>query len=335
MSGEFNTFDETVERFNLSARTEFNKQYQELDPMLKSLAYKFNSGAVSQSFFYVNLLFSTHKEFKGSQSYKKINKLIKQAITNVEQEIEGVEILTRDFIRAQAANSISGLNMYIESIGNIAREAKNAPFEDVIDLLEQGATNTFGTCFDNQNLFDTTHAFDGQAGSQSNILTGGGTTTALISDDLKTAMSRMRGFNFTVDNKDSAVKKKRKLNGKFGPMKFVVVCHTDLWAAFNDIRKASLLVVDTNGGSQSNTLINQFEIIDHPFTDVNDYYLMDMSEPTVKPFLISMEDEGSLTLPDDNPDAKVNSRTLRYAHKDLSYGLGYGAWWKALKVTNT
>lgn len=335
MSGEFNTFDEVVDRFNLSARTEFNKQYEELDPMLKSIAFKYNTGAISESFFYVNLLFSTHKKFKGSQSYKKINKMIKQGIVNQEVEIEGVEILTRDFKRAQAANAVSGLNMYIEPIGNIGKEAKNAPFEDVIDLLEQGETNTFGICFDNQNLYDTNHAFDGVAGTQSNLITGSGTSTAQISDDLKIAMSRIRGFNFTIDNEDTGVKKKRKLNGKFSKLKFLIICHSDLWAKFNDIRKAGLLVVDNNGGSQSNTLMNQFDIIDHPFTDTNDYYIMEMSEPNVKPFLIGMEDEGSFVLPEDNLDAKSNLRTLRYSHTDLSYGLGYGAWWKTAKVTNT
>ena len=204
----------------------------------------------------------------------------------------------------------------------------------VFDLLEQGATDTFGTCFDNQTLFSATHDFAGVAGTQSNLVTGTGISTAQISNDLKVAMSRLLGFTFTVDNNDGSVKKKRKLNGKFGNPKWVVVCHTDQWAKFNDIRKAGLLVVDTNGGSQSNTLMNQFEIITHPFADNDDYYLMDMSEPTVKPILISMEDEGSLVTPDDNSEARANLRTLRYAHQDLSYGLGYGAWWKAIKITN-
>ncbi len=332
---EFTSFDEITERFNLSANTEFNKQYQELNPMLKSISYKYNSGDIEETFFYVNLLFSSHKKFLGSQTYKRIDKMIEHSIKNEEKETEGIEIPTRKLKRAMQANSISGLNMYTQAIGNIAKEAKNAPFEDSLDLLEAGSLNTFGTCFDNQNLFDTTHAFDGKAGTQSNLQTGSGVTTAQISADLKTAMSTLRGFNFTVDNEDSSIKKKRKLNGKFNPMKFVVICHSNLYSAFNDIRKAGILVVDTTGGSQSNTLMNQFEIIDHLFTDQNDYYVMDMSEPTVKPILISMEDEGSLTLPDDSPSAKNDLRVLRYAHKDLSYGLGYGAWWKIIKVTNT
>ncbi len=153
MSGEIVSFEQTVERFNLSAETQFSKNQIEFNPMLKDIAYKYNSGAISESFFYVNLLFSTHGDFKGTASYKKINELVKQSISNREKEVEGIEILTRDFKRAQQANSISGLSMYITAIGNLAIEAKNAPYEDSIDLLEQGETNTYGTCFDNQNLY--------------------------------------------------------------------------------------------------------------------------------------------------------------------------------------
>ena len=207
MSGVIASFEETVERFNLSANTQFSKNQIEFNPMLKDLAYKYNSGAISESFFYVNLLFSSHGDFKGTASYKKINELVKQSISNVEKEVVGVEILRREFVRAQQANSISGLSMYLNSIGNLAIEAKNAPFEDAIDLLEQGETNAFGTCFDNQNLHATTHSYSAAAGSQSNLLTGTGTTTAQISVDIKSAMNAMNSFFYQTDQKDGSAKK--------------------------------------------------------------------------------------------------------------------------------
>jgi hypothetical protein len=335
MSGEIVSFEQTVERFNLSAETQFSKNQIEFNPMLKDIAYKYNSGAISESFFYVNLLFSTHGDFKGTASYKKINELVKQSISNREKEVEGIEILTRDFKRAQQANSISGLSMYITAIGNLAIEAKNAPYEDSIDLLEQGETNTYGTCFDNQNLYSTTHNYGAVAGTQSNLLTGTGTTTAQISVDLKSAMNAMNSFYYQTDQNDGSAKKKRKLNGRLATPKFTVYCNSQLRAQFEDIRNGALLVTDTNVATQTNTLRNAFDIVDHPFDDVNDYYIMESSEPTVKPILISSEDEGSLIMPEDNPQALNNLRTLRYGHKDLSYGLGYGAWWKTVKIKNS
>lgn len=72
MSGEIVSFEQTVERFNFSAETQFSKNQIEFNPMLKDIAYKYNSGAISESFFYVNLLFSTHGDFKGTASYRKL-----------------------------------------------------------------------------------------------------------------------------------------------------------------------------------------------------------------------------------------------------------------------
>lgn len=335
MSGQIVSFEQTVERFNLSAQTQFSKNQIEFNPMLQDIAYKYNSGAISESFFYVNLLFSSHGDFKGTASYKKINELVKQSIKNREKEVVGVEILKRDFLRAQQANSISGLSMFITAIGNLAIEAKNAPYEDAIDLLEQGETNTFGTCFDNQNLHATTHNYSAGAGTQSNLLTGTGNTTAQISVDIKRAMDAMNSFFYLTDQGDSSAKKKRKLNGRLATPKYVIYCHSSQRSKFEDIRKAGLLVTDTNVATQENTLKNMFDIVDHPFDDPNDYYLMDNSESTIKPILISSEDEGSLIMPEDNPQALNNLRTLRYGHKDLSYGLGYGAWWKTVKIKNS
>ena len=333
MSGTQQSIADVVADFNLSARTEFNKQYQELEPELQNLAFKFNSGDVAQSNFYINQLFSTVKEWKGAQTYKKVDEIIKSSIVHVEYEVEGLEIARRDFKRASAANSITGLDMYVKAIGAQAPAAKDAPFEKMLDLLEAGAASTYGTTFDNQNMFDTTHAFDKEAGTQSNLLTGTGTSTAQLSADLKSAISAFKGYTLTVDNASTANNKKRVLNK--GQMKLVVVCDSSLYSAFQDLRTLENIVVDTNGGSQTNSLRNSFEVITRPFTDTNDWYVMEVSDPALKPFMISMEDEGALNTPDDQPEAIANLQVMRYAFNGLSYGVGYGAWWKAIKITNS
>jgi hypothetical protein len=333
MSGTQQSFNDVVVDFNLSARTEFNKQYQELEPELKGLAFRFNAGNVAQSNFYINQLFSTVKEWKGAQSYKKIDEVIKTSIVHTEYEVEGLEIPSREFKRAASVNSITGMDMYIKAIGAQAPAAKDAPYEKMLDLLEAGNASTYGTTFDNQNMFDTTHAFDKEAGTQSNLLTGTGISTAQLSADLKSAIAALNGFYLSVDNGSTANNKKRKLNK--GKMKLVVVCDSSLSSAFSDLNSLENIVIDTNGGSQTNTLRNKFEVVDRPFTDANNWYLMEVSDAALKPFMISVEDEGALNTPDDQPEAIANLQVLRYAFNGLSYGVGYGAWWKAILVNNS
>jgi phage major head subunit gpT-like protein len=327
------SFEDIVADFNLSAKTEFNKQYEMLEPELQNFALKYNAGNVSNSKFFINMLFGDVKEWKGTQEYEKVDKVIQQQIDHTEYFVEGVEIFQRDFKRAQAANSITGLDMYTKMIGDRAMRAKDAPYEIMLDLLEAGDASTYGTCFDGQNLFDTTHAFNSTAGSQSNLLTGTGVSTAQLSDDLKSAISALKGFYYETDTGNGANKKKRYLN-KSG-MKLVVVCDATLYAKFNDLRTIENIVIDTNGGTQSNSLRNTFEVVTRPFTDLNDWYLMEVSNPTAKPFLISMEDEGTLKTPADNPEALTNLQVFRYAYNGLSFGVAYGAWWKAVQVTNS
>lgn len=333
MSGIQKSFSDVVADFNLSAQTEFNKQYEMLEPAFKNAAFRFNAGAVANSKFFINMLFGDVKEWKGTQEYRSVDKIISQQINHVEYFAEGIPIPIREFKRAMAANSITGLDMYIKNIGSLAPRAKDAPYELMIDYLEAGEASTYGTCFDNQNFFDTTHSFNDTAGTQSNLVTGTGISLAQLSADLKTAISELKGYYFETDTGNTATKKRRLLNK--GQMKLVVVAPSDLYAKLMDLRTLELIVVDSNGGTQSNSLRNSFELVAHPFADANDWYVMELSESTVKPFLISVEDEGSLHTPQENSEALVNLQQLRYAFNGLSYGVAYGAWWKAIKVKNS
>lgn len=324
------SFEEVVADFNLSAMTEFNKQYEMLEPELQNFAFKFNAGNISQSKFFINMLFGDVKEWKGTQEYEKVDKIIEQQINHTEYYVDGVEIFQRDFKRAQAANSITGLDMYIKMIGDRAARAKDAPYEIMLDLLEAGAASTYGVCFDGQPLFDTDHDFNSSAGSQSNLLTGTGTTLYQLAADLKSALSALRGFTYSTDTGNSANKKKRMLNK--GKLKPVVVCDPSLSQKFEDLR--TLENIANNSGSETNSLRNSFEVVVRPFTATTDWYVLDVSNPTQKPFLISMEDEGILRTPADNPEALTNLQVFRYAYNGLSFGVAYGAWWKIVKVNN-
>lgn len=333
MSGIQKTFNEIVDDFNISANTEFNKEYKEYQPALKEFAFKYNGGAVPDNKFLINMLFGRVQEWVGTQEYEKAEKIIEQLVINKEFFISGKEIPIRAFKRAMQANSISGLDMHTKGIGNFARIARDAPFKQMLKLLKAGSGSTLGTCFDNEPLFSTSHAFDNVSGSQSNILPGTGISSAQVSNDIKKAMDRLGGFFYSGDTPSNEDEDLITLNDS---PKFVILCNPNLASTIKDVRLLENIVIDTNGGTQTNTLRNSFEVVIRHIDSANpnDYFLVDVSDATSKPFLIQMEDEGTLITPQDNAEALANLQVLRYAFNQLSFGNAYGAWWKIVKINN-
>lgn len=319
---------ELVSDFNLLAKANFNKSYQELEPTLKGLAYKFNSGNIGSVDFFMNQINSKIKEFKGTRDH--ITPSTSFKVTIVNKEYDGaIDILRRDLKRAASVESTLGLNVYADQISSLGKEAKDKPFEDLLDYLEAGDANTYGLTFDGQNLFDTTHAYDNKAGTQSNLLTGTGTTLAQLSTDLKSAMDAIYGFTFTVDKGNAGNVKKRMLNKA---PKFTVVCPPALRSKFEDLKELRYFGAD---GATENSLRNSFEVIVRPFTDANDWYLIDVSEPLVRPFVISEEEAPKLETPEMNPHQLREHKVMTWGIEGMSYGIMYGAWWKATQTTNT
>jgi phage major head subunit gpT-like protein len=109
--------------------------------------------------------------------------------------------------------------------------AKDHPNELALDMLEVGDAATYGTTFDTQNLFDTTHDYATAAGTQSNLLTGTGVTVATVIVDLGSAISALNAFYYKQGG--TANSKKRKLNKN---MKLLVVCPDELFNVFETIR---------------------------------------------------------------------------------------------------
>lgn len=332
MSGTSKSFEQIVEEFNIKAKVNFNKKYKEYTPALKQFAFEFDSGDMETTSFFINLLFGSAEEWKGTQEYDEVDKIIEQKISNKEYSVRGIEIPYRKWKRAVATNAITGLDQYIKGISSRAKIAKDEPFRRMLKQLAAGSGTTLGTCFDNEPLFSTSHAFSNTAGTQSNLLAGTGTTSAQISADLKTAMAALVSYYYTMDQDSTDDEDKRGLNED--QMKLVVLCDPSLSSVMKDVRELESLVIDSNGGTQPNNLRNTFEIVTRHFADPSDYYVIDVADEDVKPFLISKEDEGRLITPDDNREALANVQTLRYAFNQLSFGNGYGAWWKIAKINN-
>jgi len=88
-------------------------------------------------------------------------------------------------------------------------------------------------------------------------------------------------------------------------------------------------------GSSTNILRNTFEIIPRHFTDTNDWYLIDVSDSMIKPFIISEEEAPKIDTPEMNEQQLREHKMMTWGTEGFSYGIGYGAWWKAVMVTNT
>lgn len=321
------TLKDLIESFNIAANTAFNKGYQELNPQLASLVYRFNSGPVSSTRFPITRIMSKITKFTGNRIHNSPSDSYQVTITN--EEYDGsVDIPRRDLLRARAVNSIAGLDIFVKEIGALGPEAKDKPMEDVLDLIESGHTNTYGTTFDNQNFFDTTHAFDNEAGTQSNLLTGSGASEANIITDINKAINALRGFYYEMDA-EGGNSKKRKLNKN---LNLVVVCPDELVDIFEKINKAEY--IGTEGGN-TNVLKGRIsQIISRPFTDANDWYMFEVSDSSVKPFIVSMEEEPKIQNPQMNDYNVLEHKEYTWGIEGFSYGKGYGAWWKGVKVTN-
>lgn len=315
-----------IKQFNIAANTAFNKGYMELEPALKVLVYRFNSGAVGVTKFPITKIMSKISKFTGNRKHNTPADAFMVSVEN--EEFDGsIDIPRRDMLRAQLANSIAGLDIYVKEISSLGEEAKDHPMEGFLDMIEQGHTSTYGVCFDQQNLFDTTHAFDNKAGSQSNIVTGGGITKALVSADLVKVFTAIRGFNYSMTD-DAGNSKKRKLNKT---VKLDILCPDSMIETFEAINTSEYIsdgVTNTMKGRLGN-------ITGRPLTDTNDWFAFEVSEANVRPFIHSVEEEAKLTSPMAADAQMLEHKILTWGIEGFSYGKAYGAWWKAAKVTNS
>lgn len=314
-----------VEKFNIAVDTAFNKGYAELEPQIAGLAYEFMSGDVSSTKFPITKIMSKIRKFTGNRKHMSPADAFYVSISN--EEFDGaIDVPRRDLKRAMAANSITGLDMFVKEINALGSEAKETPYEDLLDLVEQGHTSTYGTTFDAQNFFDTTHAFDNKAGTQSNLLTGTGVTEAAITTDLLAAFSALRSFYYTMDSEDGGNKKKRKLNKTLA---MTLICDDSLVEIFEKINGAEYLDGKTN--NLKGRLAN---IVGRPLADANDWFIFEVSEANVKPFIISMEERPMVEAPSNYDYNLKEHKVLTWGIEGFSFGKGYGAWWKGIKTTN-
>jgi phage major head subunit gpT-like protein len=307
--------------FNVKARTEFNRGFQSIKPEIDGLLYEYPSGPVEKMNFPFFGFFQGMKKFTGKSEFESFPEAMNFYVTNEEWQ-EGVEILAKYIDRAAG---IGDLNLYVKRIGELPQVAAEHPYELALDMLEAGDANTYGTCFDAQNLFDTTHSYSTSAGSQSNLLSGTGTTESNVITDLNSALAALNGFY--IQQGGTSNSKKRKLNKR---MKLVVVCPDELYTTFWNIKtKARLSAGETNPWQ------NRFEVVSRPFSDDDDWYLINVdNSDNLSLFLYQVEKPVELEYPSETDESYKKEKKFQW-NMYGRYAVAYGAWWKGVMTTNT
>ena len=314
-----------IAQFNVVARTDYNRDYQAFEPKFQDLLFEYESGPVeSVSFPFFGFL-QGMEVFTGSRKHQTFPDGYKFVVTNKEWDM-AVDIPRKDIERAANQGSLKGLNPYKQRISSMAIQAKDHPVELAFDMLEAGDASTYGTTFDAQNFFATTHSYSTVAGTQSNILTvGSGVSIANLMTDFLAAMARMQGFSYAQGGTTSA--KKRKLNKSMD--RLLVVCPDELYGKFWALKTQANLAT-----GESNPVFNKFDLVSMPFSDANDWYLLNLDSSQFRPFLYQVELPVELDMPTPQDDSARENKVYTYGAYGR-YNVAYGAWWTAIMIQNT
>lgn len=204
------------------------------------------------------------------------------------------------------------LGLIRPQIEGLAISARRHPGKLIYELIRDGDSTK---CWDNQYFFDTDHVF-GASGTQSNKLTGTGTTISQLEADWSTVYEYFRTL-------------KDDQGEPLGLAPDLVMCHPSLEKSFKKLFNA-LIISNT-----TNILVNDADCICNPYlTDKNDWYAFVTKSP-LKPFVHQVRQQPEfvdLAKPD-SPEAFMRRKFLYGVA--ARYNAGYGLWQLAAKVTNT
>lgn len=178
-----------------------------------------------------------------------------------------------------------------------------------------------GLAYDGVAMFATTHS-TGDSGTQSNLLTGTGVTTAQFAADFRAARAAMMGFKTDTGEHFNAM------------MDLVVLVPPGLFGVAEELQNATLI------SNTTNVLKGAFKLFVSPYLaslgsgDANDWYLINRAGP-IKPFVFQDRESPDLTgITDPKADHVFKYNEYLWGTK-ARYNTGYGLWQLAVKTTNT
>lgn len=206
------------------------------------------------------------------------------------------------------------LGLYRPRIQDLGMRAKQHP-DSLLSLRRRAGDTTLG--YDGQFFYDTDHA-EGKSGSQSNKLTGTGTTAAQVRTDHFSAKAAFRKFK--DDQGEPFIT-------EMGGLQLVATIPPDLEAVFDELNNPA------PGSTVPRTII-PFEV-DPRLTDVNDYYYDFVGAP-IKPFMYQQRKPITfVALDDPNASETVFKRKKFYYGVEGRYEISFAMYQFSIKITNT
>jgi phage major head subunit gpT-like protein len=213
------------------------------------------------------------------------------------------------------------LGLYLPRIQEMGLRAATHPDKLLSAARVAGAATV---CYDGQFFYDTDHS-EGDSGTQSNLLTGSGVTTANLATDFRAARAAMLKLK---DDRGEPLIESAMLLDRANPP-FVVTCPPDLQGHFEELLNATML------NNTSNVLQNAARlVVDVRLADTNDWYL-DYVGNVVKPFINQTRQAPMfVSLTDPNSSERV------FMQKEFLYGVeerravDYGLWQYSAKIVN-
>lgn len=320
------TIKDLLAQFNIVARTDFNREYQSFEPAFADLLYEYESGPVAQVNFPFFGFLQGMQEFTGSRTHQIFPDGYNFTVINKEWDM-AVDIPRKDIERAANISSLQGLNPYRQRIAEMPAQVKDHPVELAFDMIEIGDSSTYGTCFDGQNFFSTTHDYSISAGTMSNLITdGAGTSVANLISDFTRCLARFKTFVYQQGG-DTKTSHRRNLNKTMNNL--LVVCPNELFGVFDQARTQERLAT-----GETNPIQGRFQLISLPFSDTTDWYVFVLDSPLFRPFLFQMELPAELDMPT-LQDESARERKIFTWGAYARYNVAYGAWWTGIMVQNS
>jgi phage major head subunit gpT-like protein len=178
-----------------------------------------------------------------------------------------------------------------------------------------------GVAYDGVAMFATTHA-TGDSGTQSNLLTGTGVTTAQVTADFRAARAALLGYKTDTGEHFNT------------QLDLIVLAPQGLFGVFEELQNATLI------SNTTNVLKGAFKLVISPYLasltggDANDWYLINKVGP-IKPFIFQDREAPDL-VGMTNPEADHVFKYNEYLWGTKArYNTGMGLWQLAVKTTNT
>lgn len=321
-----------LDEFNKSISIGYNKLYEEHQPDLKGLVQIESSGFSKKlAFYFTNFLKGIEKTAKGeARNHFVFPDSWKFEFTH-DRYTNAIDVPVEDIEQASRLQTLGmglqDLATYARLTTDLAMQAKDHPLDLALELLEAGAGSSKGLAYDGQYFFDTDHSYRPDvAGSQSNIVTGTGTSLAQLKADLLSVISRFSSFNY--DQTGASNWQKKPLNKSIAG-KIFIIAPTQMAGALYELKYSK----SVSSTGEDNTVRNAFDYMTQTFSDTNDWYAILIDQPTVRPIIVSIEKPAVLDYPQVNDFMWKENQLATYGLNGRWTAV-YGAWWKAIKVTN-